>query len=652
MQSDRSPSQTTLNDGSRFRTSSNAILQDSASRDDFPAIPFVSFEDEDNSNGQLQRRNLFHSLQHNPSHVTPNASSLSIETGTSSRAQSDFSGLNTKKKKPRSSISSNNSSVLSTYSNHSEASQQSPSMAITFPPNTNISTPLRRKNAVKPKCTHYDTPNDFGQPVTRPNLKLSIDFPSITFPSTTTNENDVSGTSQLKEVVVYPMEPFSSTSVSHHGYDVPMIPPYVPLIHNDDNNQQYASETNKRSDSIPITQSPSLTSKSLGRNINDAEISDPRNIASDKPSTSPNVQSPPLNTDSRSNLINLVTPQVVSTGVPEKPSKTQRWSSPLRFLQRIGVSGDSLSSDDLTPSPDDIFARKMEELVLESRDQPRASPETLSSRATTTPIAELRPQLQTLLDDNSSEVATLLGKAYVERQQALQTQLDKALAELRDVRAENKRLTGENQSQQRSISHLKIALDEAKHQQAKWLIKINIQLHAATSLVTFLKKGWQDTLDSMRHKLNAAERQVRCLDLLTRHKLESRQETGYGQTQQSGPFVSILASADVIGAMRALNEEIYQTCMQFVESLERTVVFSTIQKPQVQKVLGDHLTAMIGDQAKKTTSGYNMLLMQTVLEVFMTHWCSLIIEAFYPQQESFADLMVQLSAQTTTTSGK
>jgi len=36
----------------------------------------------------------------------------------------------------------------------------------------------------------------------------------------------------------------------------------------------------------------------------------------------------------------------------------------------------------------------------------------------------------------------------------------------------------------------------------------------------------------------------------------------------------------------------------------------------------------------------------------MTHWCSSIIEAFYPQQESFADLLVELSAaQNTNTSG-
>ena len=83
------------------------------------------------------------------------------------------------------------------------------------------------------------------------------------------------------------------------------------------------------------------------------EISVPGDIASDKPSTSPNVQSPTLNTDSSCDPINLVTPQVVSTGVTEKaqPPKTQQWRLPLRSLHRIG----------------DILNRKMGRIVMKSR---------------------------------------------------------------------------------------------------------------------------------------------------------------------------------------------------------------------------------------------------------------------------------------------
>jgi hypothetical protein len=255
------------------------------------------------------------------------------------------------------------------------------------------------------------------------------------------------------------------------------------------------------------------------------------------------------------------------------------------------------------------------------------------NRTTSTSKTELQPQL---LEDDSPDVV-------------LQTQLNKALADLRDVQAENNRLINENEPQQRLISQLEIELDEleAKHEQDYSLPQI--QLRDATSSLDLLnkeKKGWEDKLDSMQHKLSAAERQVRCLDHLTRYKLESRQKAAHGQPKRRGLFLPTPASTDIVGAMRALNREIYQTCVQFVKGLERTSISSTKYKWQVQGVLGDHLTAMMEDQATRTTSGYNMLLMQTVLEVFMTHWCSSIIEAFYPPQESFTDLLIQLSTQT------
>ena len=903
----------------------NAVSQNPVTRDDLPPIPSESSEDEDNSNGQLQKRNLFQSLQHNPSHVSPNASSLSIKSGTSSQAQqSDSSKLNTTTEKPRESISSNNSIDPPTYSNYSEISPNNPFIAKTPPPHPKrdafakamMSAILRPKESMKFIGTHHDTTNDFAQPVTT--SKSPVEVPSVTSSSnTTTNGNVVSSTPQEKEmpksisestsdsveVVVYPKEHLSSTTVPMIQSSVTQTSRDDSVTHNDGNldsdDQQNTSETNNRPDSTPITQSPSSTSKKLpereiatvreisedfaldkpstspniqspplystttdGNLISPKDNSPVRKVeargkpdmnpllnlatpntrpphltlkklperdiafiselsedfasdkpstslnvqspplssaittspdiqtpplnstttdsnaispkdnsptpkddsptpkddspvrkveairkpdmnpflnlatpntrpphltlkklperdiafirelcedfASDKPSTSLNIQSPPLNSaittspdiqtpslnstttdsnaispknnspvrkveatrrrkpDTSSFLLKLVAPQAVSKEVPEKvqpPTKTQPWRSPLLNLQSISESGDSLPSDDFTPAPDDILARKMEDLGrlrrMESRNllaQSKTSPETLPSRTTATPKAELRPQLQTLQEDNSSEVATLLREAYKERQQTLQAQLDKAQAALRDVQAENKRLSSENQAQQRSISELKIALGQAKHEQEN-SVQINNQLHVATSSLTALnkeKKGWQDKLDSMQHKLSAAERQVRCLDHLTRHKLESRQEAGYGQPKRRGQSSSIPASTDVIGAMRALNEEIYQTCVQLVEGLERTALFSTSQKPQVRKVLGDYLTAMLEDQAKKkaNSGGYNMLLMQTVLEVFMTHWCSSIIEAFYPQQESFADLLVELSAQTAKTSGK
>ena len=792
-------SQITYNNGS---TSTNAVFQYPLSRDELPN-PFDISEEDDDSNGQLQRRDLFQSLQNNSSYASLNASSKS---GTSSRPQPDPSKLNTMTRKPNDSISSTNSAVPSTYSNHSESSQQNSSMDKALPPNPKrkefTKSMMSMLKSKKLKNNHHDTTNDFGQLVITP-----VDLPSVTSSSKMMNGNGVSpqvketpeslsnSTSDSVDVVVYPKDPkFLSTSLSDRSFDVPMIQPSVTqtsqfhgdsVIHNGDNldAQQKTSEmTNPWEDSTPITQPLLVPSKALERDIAVVkEISIPEEFVSDKPSTSPNtqslplnsttstpLQSPPLNSttstspniqgsslnstttdsnpispkdnnsvlnstttdsdlispknnspvlnstttdsnhispkdnsatstssdtqspslnstttdsspkdnslvrksarrgpDMSSFLLNLAASQNASKEVPDnvKPPRTQPWGPSLRSLQRISETGDSLPSDVFTPAPDDVLARKMEELGrlrrMESRNllaQSTTSPETpTSSRTTASPKAEVWPQLQTLQEDSSSDVATMLRDAYKERQQSLLTQLDKALADLRDVQAENKRLKSENQSQQLSISQLKTDL-ETKREQDKSLTQVNNQLRIANSSLALLnkeKKGWQDKLDSMQHKVSAAERQVRCLDHLTRQKLESRQESGYGQPKRRGQFATTPASTDVIGAMRAMNEEIYQACVQFVEGLERTSVFSTSQKPEVQKMLGNHLTTMMEDQAKTATSdGYNMLLMQTVLEVFMTHWCSSIIEAFYPEQETFADLLVQLSAQTSNTSGK
>ena len=79
----------------------------------------------------------------------------------------------------------------------------------------------------------------------------------------TTNGTGVSDTPQVKKVVVCPMEFISSTSVSHHGYDVPIVP--VTLIHNDVNldDKLHTSEMNNRSDSTPVTQPSPFFDKAL-----------------------------------------------------------------------------------------------------------------------------------------------------------------------------------------------------------------------------------------------------------------------------------------------------------------------------------------------------------------------------------------------------
>jgi hypothetical protein len=170
---------------------------------------------------------------------------------------------------------------------------------------------LGPKKSMKLKGTHDDT--------TRPNLP---GFPPVTSSSKTTNGNSVSRTPHVKkmpeflsnstpngvEVVVYSMEPSSSTSVSHHGYDVPMIQPFVAQTSHSDGNlddQLYTSQTNDNPDFTPNTQPPPLPSRrSLERDIAVAmELSVSWDFASDKPSNSPYVQNPLLNSTTDSSPI-------------------------------------------------------------------------------------------------------------------------------------------------------------------------------------------------------------------------------------------------------------------------------------------------------------------------------------------------------------
>ena len=298
---DGSSSQATSNDGSRIRTSSNAVLQDPTSRDYLLAIPFKSSEDED-------ARNIFQSLKHDPSHVS---SSLSIKRGLSNRMHSDSSNLNTKKK-PGTPISLSISTFPFTFSYHSESSQQNPFIAKILSPDpkrdesAKVFSTLRPETSMKLKHAHYDPANDFGQPVTIP--KSPVDFPSVTSSSKTTDDNVVSSTPQVIQLSV--------TQTSRSQDDS--------VVHNNN-----TSETNNRQDSIPITQPLPCTSKKLvERNIPIVrEISIPGDLASDKPSTSPDVLSLPLNpitTDS-----NPISPK---DNRPIRKVKAKRKSSMNSFL--------------------------------------------------------------------------------------------------------------------------------------------------------------------------------------------------------------------------------------------------------------------------------------------------------------------------------
>ena len=164
------------------------------------------------------------------------------------------------------------------------------------------------------------------------------------------------------------------------------------------------------------------------------------------------------------------------------------------------------------------------------------------------------------------------------------------------------------------------------------------------------KDSWQDQIDNMQQSLSDAERRVRCLDIITRRKYEAKQDGAYGSGSAVGRSTKLHfsphvkgPSMDVINSVRTFNEEVLQAASYIVEHLEEMQSNSALLAPKeltrAKEVWGSKIVTMLQQQARP-----NDLLLQNCLEVFITHWCVLIAEGWYPKHPSFSDILVELTA--------
>jgi FtsZ-binding cell division protein ZapB len=250
--------------------------------------------------------------------------------------------------------------------------------------------------------------------------------------------------------------------------------------------------------------------------------------------------------------------------------------------------------------------------------------------------------------------------------QSLRDQLDRAMRQVKASESELARVNAQSASDRerlnRELRTLKqdntVLVDKAKlltqrnDDTASELKRVQADLRKLTAE----KRGWQEQLDTMHHKVVQAERQVRCLDHLTRGKLEAREGSIFGLTKRTKlAMTQRQPGSEVVKAFSDLNEEILQAANLLVENLDRTHYYlsTTELSSKAEKVVGTHVTQMLKTQSSSKTSGFQQLLMTVVLEVFFVHWCSAIIEGHYPKRTTFADLLVELSqTQTVTTTGK
>ncbi|KAF4614788.1 hypothetical protein D9613_002541 [Agrocybe pediades] len=164
------------------------------------------------------------------------------------------------------------------------------------------------------------------------------------------------------------------------------------------------------------------------------------------------------------------------------------------------------------------------------------------------------------------------------------------------------------------------------------------------------KQGWQEQLDAMQHCVQHAERQVRCLDNLMRLKMEAREDGAFGSVRRANKFEASnqKPSTDVINLVVSLNQVILQYAHLLTENMRPKFTLPGKIPAHVKRskdVLGSKVTTLL---QKHASPFYNFrpFLMLVILELFMVHWCTQIIEGWYPKHKSFADVLLELSQAT------
>ncbi|KDR73741.1 hypothetical protein GALMADRAFT_212553 [Galerina marginata CBS 339.88] len=385
----------------------------------------------------------------------------------------------------------------------------------------------------------------------------------------------------------------------------------------------------------------------------------------------------------------------------DKSRRRKRPQNTFAMLQPIVESGDSASfqpkpsSSSFAPSNlglDSSFARRMEETGRLRRLQSQSSlnsgstgsaPPVVPPSPVKTPTIPEKPVNGTAHLKAYSEGDQSPGPApknipspppvtypngqskdtdsQPEEQAVLQDLLDRTLRELKAAKEETARVKAQSDREksrlvrQLNASHDTVTeLEKENRDKNSKIFNLETRLQKTEQElkeVTQEKHGWQEQLDTMHHRLTKSERQVRSLDQLMRAKLEARQEGVFGPTKRSQNAPQIKQpSMEVISAVAALNEEILQAANQLVENLERVKTAPTTEDiARAKAVLGFKATVMMQVQASDRSKGFKFLLMQVVLEVFMVHWSTNIIEGHYPPQKSFADLLIEMSTRTTVT---
>ncbi|CAA7271040.1 unnamed protein product [Cyclocybe aegerita] len=158
----------------------------------------------------------------------------------------------------------------------------------------------------------------------------------------------------------------------------------------------------------------------------------------------------------------------------------------------------------------------------------------------------------------------------------------------------------------------------------------------------------KEQITQMEEDMEAAAQWILAEDALTRARKEVREDESSRMPIRSRPSrLGKRPSSKIIKAVSALNEKVQDDAQRYFDNLERAGWQSESIPAELQKnakrLLGKRLTSFLVKQSETRDVKYPVL-MKTVIEVYLFHWCFAIIEGLYPKQRSFEDLLLDLSA--------
>lgn len=160
------------------------------------------------------------------------------------------------------------------------------------------------------------------------------------------------------------------------------------------------------------------------------------------------------------------------------------------------------------------------------------------------------------------------------------------------------------------------------------------------------KLTWQQKLDGMHNRLHHAERKLRCLDHLTGAKLDARQSGRMADIKRNPSFTPNGLGSEILNQVTALNSWIRPTAQSLARDLvHRKSRSDAAEIARAIQVLGESMSGLVDTRTRQGPLKGGSIVLQTLVEIFLVHWATMIIEGWYPKQRSFADILAELAAQ-------